>query len=308
MSEQLSQSPPTTALRSLRSWMFVPGDRRRFLDKVYELDTAPDAVFFDLEDGVLPPDKDAARVLVAETLREQRPGPLRTVRVNAIDTDWFEPDMEAVLGAGLEAVCVPKVERARDLDRVVELLDGADPGERVRIVPAIESAAGLLAVAEIAAAHPRVLAIMFGAEDYSLDIGLPAKREAEAAELIYARSAVVVAAAAARVLSIDGVFPDLDDADGLLRETVQARRLGFTAKATFNPRQVEVINEQFSPTGEELEHARRVADAFEEAVRRGEGSVAVGGQLVDLPIVQRAQRLLALAEQLGIAPAARGSP
>jgi citrate lyase subunit beta/citryl-CoA lyase len=304
MSEQLAPSPPT---RPLRSWMFVPGNRQPFLDKVYELLTPPDAVFFDLEDGVLPAEKEAARVAVARVLGEARPGPLRAVRVNAVGTDWFAADMESIVGGGLEAVCVPKVERAADLEPMVELLDRADPATNVRIVPAIESAAGLLRGAEIAAAHPRVLAIMFGAEDYALDLGLPAKREAGASELIYARSSVVVAATAARVISIDGVFPDLDDADGLLREVIQARRLGFTAKATFNPRQVEVINEQFSPTEDELEYARRTADAFEEAIRRGEGSVAVGGQLVDLPIVQRAQGLLALAERLGSAPAARGS-
>jgi citrate lyase subunit beta/citryl-CoA lyase len=287
--------------------MFVPGNRERFLEKVYELAASPDAVFLDLEDGVVPPEKATARAMVARVLRDERPGPLRTVRVNAVGTDWFRADMEAIVGPGLEAVCVPKVERATDLEPVVELLDDADPVGTVRIVATIESAAGLLRAAEIAAAHPRVLAIMFGAEDYALDLGLPAKREAEAAELVYARSASVVAATAARVLSIDGVFPDLDDPEGLLREVIQARRLGFTAKATFNPRQVQVINEQFSPTADELEYARRVAEAFEEASRRGHASVAVGGQLVDLPIVHRAQALLALAQRLGIEPAAKGA-
>lgn len=306
MSEQLTRSSAPMP-RPLRSWMFVPGNRQRFLDKVDELPTPPDAVFFDLEDGVPPPEKETARAAVARVLREERPGSLRTVRINAVGTDWFAADMNSILGRGLEAVCVPKVERPADLAPVAELLDRADPTGKVRIVPAIESAAGLLRAAEIAAAHPRVLAIMFGAEDYALDLGLPAKRAAEAAELIYARSAIVVAASAARVIAIDGVFPDLNDADGLLREAIQARRLGFSAKATFNPRQVEVINRQFSPTADELEYARRVADAFEEANRRGEGSVALGGQLVDLPIVERAHGLLALAERLGIAPAARGS-
>jgi citrate lyase subunit beta/citryl-CoA lyase len=287
--------------------MFVPGNRERFLEKVYELAASPDAVFLDLEDGVVPPEKATARAMVARVLRDERQGPLRTVRVNAVGTDWFRADMEAIVGPGLEAVCVPKVERATDLEPVVELLDDADPVGAVRIVATIESAAGLLRAAEIAAAHRRVLAIMFGAEDYALDLGLPAKREAEAAELVYARSASVVAATAARVLSIDGVFPDLDDPEGLLREVIQARRLGFTAKATFNPRQVQVINEQFSPTADELAYARRVADAFEEASRRGHASVAVGGQLVDLPIVHRAEALLALAQRLGIEPAAKGA-
>jgi citrate lyase subunit beta/citryl-CoA lyase len=280
--------------------MFVPGNRQRFLDKIYELDTPPDAVFFDLEDGVIPDQKPAARELVAEVLQRQRSGPLRTVRVNAPGTEWFREDMHAIVGPALEGVCVPKVESAADLGRPIELLDRADPEGTVRIIAAVESAAGLLRAAEIAGAHPRVLAIMFGAEDFALDLGLGTKREGEAAQLIYARSTIVLAAAAARVISIDGVFPDLDDPDGLLADVICSRRLGFDAKSTFNPRQVELINERFSPTADELEYARRVADAFAEASRRGDASVAVGGQLVDLPIVQRAQALLELAAELGV--------
>lgn len=291
-------SSPGTGARPLRSWMFVPGNRPRFLEKIYELPEPPDAVFLDLEDGVTPDEKPAARAHVAEVLRRARPGPLRTVRVNAVGTDWFGEDMEAILGPGLEGICVPKVESAADLRPVVEVLDRADPEGVASIVAAVESAAGLLRAPEIAAAHERVLAIMFGAEDYALDLGLATKREAEAAELVYARSAIVVAATAARVMAIDGVFPDLDDPRGLLEDIMRARRLGFPAKSTFNPSQVELINERFSPTASELEYARRVADAFEEATRRGDASVVVGGQLVDLPIVQRAQALLALAELL----------
>jgi citrate lyase subunit beta/citryl-CoA lyase len=278
--------------------MFVPGNRQRFLDKVYELESPPDAVFFDLEDGVVPEEKPAARELVAEVLRRCAPGPLRTVRVNAVGTDWFREDMEAILVPGLEGICVSKVESARDVQTAAAALERFDPGGAVRIVAAIESAASLLRAPEIAAAHPRVLAIMFGAEDYALDLGLGTKREAEASELIYARSALVVAAAAARVVSVDGVFPDLEDPEGLLADILQARRLGFGGKSTFNPRQIDLINEQFSPTLDELEYARRVADAFNEATSRGDASVAVGGQLVDRPIVLRAQRLLELADKL----------
>jgi citrate lyase subunit beta/citryl-CoA lyase len=279
--------------------MFVPGNRQRFLDKIYELETPPDAVFFDLEDGVVPGEKPAARELVAETLRRAVPGPLRTVRVNAVGTEWFRKDLEAILVPGLEGVCLPKVESADAVRTAAGALDRFDPDGRVCVVAAIESAVGLLKAPEIASAHPRVLALMLGAEDFALDLGLGAKREGEAAELLYARSALVVAAAAGRVISIDGVFPDLEDAEGLAADVLQARRLGFGAKSTFNPRQIGVINERFSPTADELAYARRVASAFEEAVARGDASVAVGGQLVDRPIVLRAQRLLELADGLG---------
>lgn len=288
--------------RPLRSWMFVPGNRQRFLDKVYEVETPPDAVFLDLEDGVIPGEKPVARELIAEVLRRSAPGPLRTVRVNAVGTDWFREDLEAILVPGLEGLCLPKVEGAADVLTAADVLERFDPDGSVCIVAAIESAAGLLRAPEIAAAHPRVAAIMFGAEDYALDLGLGTRREGEASELVFARSAIVVAAAAARVISIDGVFPDLEDAEGLAADIVRARRLGFSAKSTFNPRQIEPINRRFSPTPDELAYARRVADAFEEAVSRGDASVAVGGQLVDRPIVLRAQRLLETAEELGIQP------
>jgi citrate lyase subunit beta / citryl-CoA lyase len=279
--------------RPLRSWMFVPGNRQRFLDKIYETDEPPDAVFFDLEDGVIPAEKPLAREMVTAVLRRSQPGPLRAVRVNAPTTEWLEQDLDAILGSGLEGVCIAKVEEPEQVVAVAERLDGD-----TRIIVAIESAAALLRAHEIARSHKRVLALMFGAEDYALDIGLGTKRAGAASDLIYARSALVNAATAARVLSIDGVYPNLEDPDGLVADLVQSRELGFDGKSTFNPRQISLIHDYYNPRPDELEYARRVADAFAEATARGDASVAVGGQLVDLPIVQRAQRLLELAGQL----------
>lgn len=285
----------------MRSWMFVPGNKQRFLDKAAV--SSADAVFLDLEDGVLPDNKSMAREMVSETLGRSDFSPLRYVRVNAVDTPWFEGDLGALMGPCLDGICLPKVEDAATVAEVAEQLDRLDSSRGhgrpwVQIVAAIESARGLLAAADIALSHPRVTGLMFGAEDYALDIGLGTAREDEAADLIHARSVIVVAAAAARVLSIDGVFPNLDDPDGLTRDVWVARRLGFDAKSTFNPRQIEEINQVFSPQPREVEYARRVVAAFEEARKRGDASVAVGGQLVDLPIVRRAQRLLEITEKL----------
>ena len=289
--------------RPLRSWMFVPGNSQRFLDKALGGGVGVDAVFLDLEDGVPFPLKAEARDLVAAaTLGAAAGGPLRFVRVNAITTDEFPRDIERVLTPVTDGVCLPKTERPDDVLALARLLSDAEArlglaDGTIRIIAAIESAAALLAAPSIATAHPRMLGLMFGAEDYALDLGLSAQREGEARDLIFARSAIVVAAAAGRILSIDGVFPNLDDDDGLQRDIVQSRQLGFSAKSTFNPRQVELINAVFSPTPDELEYARTVVDAFEQAQARGDGSVAVGGQLVDLPIVMRAQRILELERQ-----------
>jgi citrate lyase subunit beta / citryl-CoA lyase len=261
-------------------------------------------VFLDLEDGVPFPLKAQARGLVAAATEGAVPGgPLRFVRVNAVNTNEFPLDMQEALTTATDGVCIPKAEQPEDIVAVARILSDAEArlglaDGTFRIVAAIESAAALLAAPSIAAAHPRMFGLMFGAEDYALDLGLAAQREGEARDLIYARSAIVVAAATARILSIDGVFPTLDDDEGLERDILQSRRLGFSAKSTFNPRQVDLINRVFSPAPDELAYAHKVVGAFEEAQARGDGSVAVGGQLVDLPIVLRAQRLLELERQL----------
>lgn len=288
--------------RFLRSWMFVPGNRQRFLDKAYGLNV--DAIFLDLEDGVLPPEKPVARQLIAEYLKRPAGGPLRFVRLNAVSTPWFQDDVKAVFQPGLQGVCIPKVESAADLAPVeaavaeLERREGLPPGE-IRFVVAIETALGLLRAPEIAAASPRVLALMLGGEDFALDLGLGTLREKEARELIYVRSALVVAAKAAHVLAIDGVFADLEDEAGFQQDAQQARRLGFDGKSLFHPKQIDAINAIFSPSESEIEYARRVVGAYEEAMARGDGSVALGGQLVDLPIVRRAQRTLELAAMAG---------
>ena len=293
--------------RPTRSWMFVPGNKERFLAKAAE--SGVDCVFLDLEDGVLPDAKAQARVMVAAALRKPF-RPQRYVRLNAASTKWFADDLAEVVPAAPDGVCLPKCEDADQVTNLAARLKDLErrhclePGS-TRIVAAIESPAAIIAAASIARAHPRVVALMLGAEDLALDLGLGTARVAEAAELIFARSTVVYAAAAARVVSIDGVFPNLDDPDGMERDTLQARRLGFTAKSTFNPRQVEVINRIFSPRPDEIAYSRLVVDAFQAAQARGDASVAVGGQLVDRPIVTRAERLLELAET-GLAGGGQG--
>lgn len=291
----------TQTQQQLRSWMFVPGDKQRFLDKS-EVSGA-DVVMFDLEDGVIFSQKAEARKMVKQHLTKSPwKGPLRYVRVNAPATGMTAEDIMTVASSGLDGICLTKVESPADVVRAVGVLEAAEhergiAAGQIRILAAIESANALHQAVEIAKAHERVIGLIFGAEDYALDIALPANRIAEASELIHARAIIVNAAAAARVLSVDGVFPNLEDPDGFLADAVQARRLGFTSKSTFNPRQIDLLNAQFSPTPDEIAYAQKVADAFKEAEARGDASVAVGGQLVDLPIVMRALRMLETVNQ-----------
>lgn len=282
--------------RRHRSWLFVPGNSRKFIDKALA-EVPVDVILLDLEDGVPPAEKAAARNLVAETLTRPPGGPARFVRLNSIRSRWFADDVSSAVVPGCEGVCLPKVESA---DEVLELAGTVSELERrqglrrhsIPIVAVIESARGLLAAPSIAAADPALTGLMMGSEDFALDLGLPAHRLGEAHDLIYARSALVVAAAAAGKLAVDGIFADLDDAQGLRADALQAQRLGFAGKTTFNPRQVAIINQVFEPAAEEIEYAREVVRAFEEAQARGDGSVAVRGRLVDQPIMDRARRLL----------------
>jgi citrate lyase subunit beta/citryl-CoA lyase len=268
--------------------MFVPGSRERMLDKALGLANL-DVALFDLEDGVAPAEKPAARELIAEALGRPPGGPARFVRINGVGSgpERIDADLPAIVRPGLAGIVIPKVERPEQVLLVAE----KTPSE-VQLIAAIESAIGLVNAPAIAACSPRLLGLMFGAEDYALDLGLPPNREAEARELIYARSALVNAAASAHIASFDGVWPDIHDLEGVRSDALQARRLGFTGKTTFHPGQIDIINEVFSPTAAEAETARRIVDAFEAALARGEGSVAFGGQLLDLPIVERARRVL----------------
>src|SRR6516162_414746 len=296
----------------LRSWMFVPGNRQRRIEK--SLGVRVDAVMLEIEDGGAPAEKDTARQQIGACLdqvaAQLKSGksvttPARFVRINAAGHERSRDDLAAVVRPGLEGLVVPKVETADQIKSVSEILDHRElklglPQGTVRILAALESPQGLFNAFSIATASPRVIGLLFGAEDFSRELNLPLRREGEARDLIYARSSLVTAAACAHVQAVDGVWPDLQDTEGLKVFALQSRRLGFSGISVIHPAQVEIANAAFTPTAEEIDYARQVLEAFDEARARGEGAVAFGGQLLDLPIVDRARQTLELAELLGI--------
>lgn len=288
-----------------RSWMFVPGHRQRMIDKALSLNT--DAIMLDIEDGVAPSEKDTARKLIAEALgRERSPNsPTRFVRINAIGHERMDADLGAVLRPGLDGLVLPKVGTTQEVLKVEAILKEREPQLKVepgsiKLLIAIESPKGLLNAPALASCSARVVGLMFGAEDFGRELGLPTSREAEARDMIYARSALVVAAASAHVQAVDGVWVVLQDSEGLLGFARQSRRLGFTGMSLIHPSQIDSINSVFSPTPEEIEYATQVIKAFEEAAARGDGSISFGGQLIDRPIVERARRTLEMAKMLGV--------
>jgi citrate lyase beta subunit len=275
------------------------------IDKALGLNA--DAIMLDIEDGVAPNEKDTARKNIAESLsREKAPGsPARYVRINAIGHARMEADLEAVIVPGLEGLVCPKVDTPDEVRRVDGILNEREPKmkmakDSVKLLIAIESPTGLLNAPAIAASSSRIAGLLFGAEDFGREIGLPTVREGEARDLIYARSSMVIAAASAHVQAIDGVWVDLNDSHGLLGFARQSRQLGFSGMSCIHPAQVDAINITFSPTAEEIDYCQKVLHAFEEANARGDGSIAFGGQLIDRPIVERARGTLETAKSLGM--------
>jgi citrate lyase beta subunit len=261
-------------LRHARSYLFVPGDDERKLERAPL--SGADAVIVDLEDAVVPARKEHARGLLERSTAWQRP-PLRLVRVNAGDVG----DLDATAGLDLDAIVVPKSTAASV---------GSMPRTGHPVVALVETAEGVLDAYAIAE-NPRVEALMLGALDLGAELGLRSREDGH--ELLHARSTFVLASAAAGICSpIDSVHPSLDDDAALLGEAGTARDLGFGAKACVHPRQLAPIHEAFAPTAAELEWARTVVSAFENAAAAGQGAIAVGRELVDRPVYLRAQQLL----------------
>jgi citrate lyase subunit beta/citryl-CoA lyase len=278
--------------RPRRSVLFTPGTRAdRWLKA---LEGPADVVIADLEDAVAPADKAAARRSVQQALRDAAKQPARAergVRINAWPSGWATEDVDALAGSRPELVAVPKAE---DPDEVRALSDAlAKRGCEAGLLLVLETARGVLRAPELALASKRVRCVAFGAEDYAASVG--ARRTRDGLEVLYARSRVVAAAAAAGVDAIDQVFVDLDDLEGLEREARFAAQLGYRGKMLVHPGQVEPVHRAFRPTEAEVAWARGVLKAVGDAGVAEGGVVVVDGRMVDRPLIAQAERVLALA-------------
>ena len=271
-------------IQTARSFLFAPGNDERKLRKA--LSSGADAVIADLEDAVTPAEKRAARALAVRVLAEADGDALRLVRVNAAGSEWIADDVEAVGSVGLDGLVLPKATAAAV---------GAVQGLGLPVVAIVETPAGLRGAFELAATAA-VEALVLGAIDLGLALGLESREDG--LELLFARSTLVVDSAAAALRGpIDQVWTALSDDTGLRRDCELARSLGFRGKACIHPEQVPVVNDAFSPSREELAHARDVVRAFEDAAANGRGAVAFDGEMIDLPVVERARQLLADAKR-----------
>ncbi len=283
---------------SLRSMLFAPAAHERHAARALSGADGADAAILDLEDAVLPADKPAARAAVRRLLAGRAGGPSAWVRINAMTTPHAYEDLVAVVGPGLAGIVLPKVEAGTEVATADWLLGHLErlaglPAGAIALMPSVETARGLSAVPAMAC--PRARRIMFGALDFSLDVGMAPVASREG--VYWARAQLAVACRAAGLLPpIDTVFPDLQDAEGLAAEAAQARRLGFGGKACVHPRQVAVVHAAFAPTVQEVAQARRILEAFAAA---GTGAIRVDGELVDEPVLARARQVLAQAGEAG---------
>ena len=285
-----------------RSMLFLPGNNPNMLINGNCL--GADAVIFDLEDAVSPDEKDAARILVRNTMRYMDfRGCEIIVRINSIDTPYWQKDLDQILPYRPGLILLPKTGSAADVlaaDRYMTQVEeklGMEPGT-VGLMPLIETAMGVENAFSIASATSRVKALFLGAEDLTAD--LQCKRTKEGREIEYARTRLVMAARAAGVDVYDTPFTDVNDDEGIEVDALLAKSLGFSGKVSISPRHVDVINRVFSPTPAEIDYAYEVMEAIALAKQQGKGAIALRGKMIDAPIVTRAQRTIAMARALGL--------
>ncbi|MEW5842444.1 MAG: aldolase/citrate lyase family protein [Bacteroidota bacterium] len=284
----------TSRDRLRRSRLYLPGNESKFFPNAGL--HKPDAVILDLEDSVAPSEKESARYLVRNALRAVNfYNAERMVRINQMPMGL--DDLKFVIPHNVNVVLIPKCESAmtiKDVEEEINIIKAEhNISNEIYLMPIIESALGVVKSYEIASASDKICALTIGLEDYAADLGV--ERTLEGKESIYARSTVVNAAKAAGVQAIDSVFSDVDDMEGLRASVMEAKSLGFEGKGCIHPRQVPIVHEAFAPTEKEIEKAKKIVLAFEEAERKGIGVVSLGSKMIDAPVVKRAQHTIELA-------------
>ena len=283
-----------SALRPRRSVLYMPAANERALEKAKTLPA--DAIIFDLEDAVAPDAKEAARANAVAAASSPDYGRRElTIRCNGLDTRWGAEDLAAAANSGASAVVIPKVASVSTLDTVSSLLDAAGAPARMKIWAMIETPTAILDVRAIVA-HPRVTVLVMGTNDLARELRaalIPGRHPL----LAHLATALLATREAAKVI-LDGVYNDVKDLDGFRNECVQGAEMGFDGKTLIHPGQVEIANEVWAPTVDEVAHARRVIDAFEKGLSEGRGVVTIDGRMIENLHVDNARRAIAVADAI----------
>ena len=290
---------PERELPLWRSLLFVPVNVSKYVEKAHA--RGADGIILDLEDSVAPADKDSARTMVADAARVAAQGSADIlVRINQ-PIELAVRDLEAIVSPAIKGLLLPKIDSASHVRLLAELVDRLEAKSgmtmgHTKFVAMVETAAAFPRLFEIAAAHPRVVGLSLGGEDFALSTGsLP-----DPDVLLYPKQQVVLAASAAGILpmGVIGTVATYQDVDGYREAVRKSRRFGFRGSACIHPAIVPMLNEGFSPTQEEIASAERMIVAFDKAKAEGRGSIEVDGKMIDIPIVERAERLLAIARRI----------
>jgi citrate lyase subunit beta/citryl-CoA lyase len=291
MSQPPSESPNTVQIRPRRSVLYVPGTNTRALQKATRLPA--DAVILDLEDAVAPDAKPDARHRVSDLARSGAFGHREVIiRVNGIDTPWHDQDVRAVASSGANGLLVPKLQSTQDIHAVEAAIQAAGGPAELRLWAMIETPIAVLRVADIAAAGTRLDTLVLGTNDLADE--LSAQPGPDRAELATALSLCLLAARAHGLTILDGVFNDTTDTHGFTAEARQGRAMGFDGKTLIHPSQIDPCNTAFTPSNDELTHAQRVIQAFQEAHRSGQGVATVDGQMIENLHARQAHQIIAL--------------
>lgn len=280
-----------------RSMLFVPGNNPGMVRDAYIYGS--DSIMFDLEDSVSANEKDAARFLVFNALKSINYGTKElVVRVNDLNSGLGIQDLEAIVRAQPHVIRLPKTETAQDIidcEREIERIEreAGIPVGKTGMMAAIESARGVLNALSIAESSKRLIGIALGAEDYVTDLKTT---RSDGTELYFARSMILNAARAAGIDALDTVYSDVNNEEGFIAEATLIKKMGFDGKSVINPRQIAPLHKVFMPTEKDLQKARAIVEAIEEANARGSGVASLKGKMIDKPVATRARYMLALAE------------
>ncbi|NLC25928.1 MAG: CoA ester lyase [Fastidiosipila sp.] len=284
-----------------RSLLFLPGNQASLLQNGTVLPA--DALIFDLEDAVAADEKDSARNLVASALQCLDFGPReKIVRINE-NSDLREQDIRAVVPAGADSIMLPKVAGSaliKEIDALLHVIEKEAEIKTgsIRLLPLIETAAGIEFAFEAARASQRVVALALGGEDLAVDLGCTRTKEGQ--ELLYSRQRLVIAARAAGIQAIDTPFTDARDRAGLLEDALLAKSLGFSGKLAISPHHLKGIHQAFTPTQAEIEFALEVIQVMEQALKSGSGAVSLRGKMIDKPVAEQAEKTVEIARASGL--------
>jgi len=284
--------------RLLRSFLFVPGNNKKFIDKAKALNA--DIICLDLEDSVPMNDKESARQLVSDALKARSEFASEVyVRTNSFDSGLAQDDLKAVVQQGINGIVVPKVNDANEVFELSKWISNLEHEQSIKegmieMMPSIESAKGVVNAYKIASASPRVSALVFGVFDFLFDMGL--EYVEDGIEYSYARAKVPVDARAAGVYAIDSIWQKIDDVNGLIKDATTSMKLGYKGKSIIHPSQIEPVHKIFVPNKEEVEWARKVVDALSDAMKKGTGAMRLEGKMIDAVHYKRAKVLLDVVE------------